>query len=66
VEKEKTMTREELARLLEQFAIVAIQTAITPMEVDDQHAIICSSIDTVVETVMFCNDRNRLSTPSIN
>jgi hypothetical protein len=64
--QEKEMTREELAHLLEQFAIVAIQAAITPMEVDDQHAIICSSIDTFVETVMFCNDRDRLSTPSIN
>ena len=60
------MTREELARLLEQFAIVAIQTAITPMAVDDQHAIIASSIDTVVETVMFCSDRNRITIPSAN
>jgi hypothetical protein len=60
------MTREELARLLEQFAIVAIQTVMTPMKVDDQHAIIASSIDTVVKTVMFCNDRNRLTIPSAN
>ena len=60
------MTREELARLLEKFAILAIQTAMTPMEVDDQHDIIASSIDTVVETVMFCTDRDRLTTPSIN
>ena len=60
------MTREELAQLLEQFAIVAIQTAIAPMAVDDQHAIIASSIDTVVETVMFCSDRNRITIPSAN
>ena len=60
------MTHQDLARLLEKFAIVAIQTVMTPMEVDDQHAIIASSIDTIVETVMFCNDRNRLVTPSIN
>ena len=60
------MTREELARLLEQFAVVAIQTAMTPMEVDDQHAIIASSIDTIVETVMFCSDKSRVANPSIN
>ena len=60
------MTGEELARLLEKFAILAIQTAMTPMEADDQHDIIASSIDTVVETVMFCTDRDRLTTPSIN
>ena len=60
------MTREDLARLLEQFAIVAIQTAITPMDVDDQHAIICRSIDTVVDTVMFCADKSRVANPSIN
>lgn len=60
------MTREELARLLEQFAIVAIQTAITDIGVDNQHAIIASSIDTIVETVMFCSDKSRVANPSIN
>lgn len=60
------MTREELARLLEQFAIVAIQTAITPIDVNDQHSIIASSIDTIVETVMFCSDKSRIANPSIN
>ena len=60
------MTREDLARLLEQFAIVAIQTAMTPMEVDDQHDIIANSIDTIVETVMFCSDKSRVANPSIN
>jgi hypothetical protein len=60
------MSREKLARLLEQFAIVAIQTAMTPMEVDDQHAIIASSIDTIVETVMFCSDKSRVTIPSLN
>jgi hypothetical protein len=60
------MTREELARLLEQFAVVAIQVATATMEPDEQHAIISSSIDTVVETVMFCSDRNRLTIPSAN
>jgi hypothetical protein len=60
------MSREKLARLLEQFAIVAIQTAITPMEADDQHAIIASSIDTIVETIMFCSDKSRVAIPSLN
>ena len=60
------MTREELARLLEQFAIVAIQTAITDIGVDNQHAIIASSIDTVVDTVMFCTNKSRVANPSIN
>lgn len=60
------MTREELARLLEQFAIVAIQTAITPISVDYQHSIIASSIDTIVETVMFCSDKSRVANPSMN
>ncbi len=60
------MTREELSDLLEKFAILAIRTTMTPMEVDDQHDIIASSIDTIVETVMFCTDRNRLTTPSQN
>ena len=60
------MTHEELARILEKFAIVVLETYKTDIGVDNQYAIIASSIDTIVETVMFCNDRNRLSTPSAN
>jgi len=60
------MTREELARLLEQFAIVTIQTSRTNLSVDYQHSIIVDSIDTIVETVMFCSDKSRVANPSIN
>jgi hypothetical protein len=60
------MTREELARLLEQFAIVVLQTAQTGLDADAQYDYIVDGIDTVVETVMFVNDRNRLTIPSAN
>ena len=60
------MTREDLAKILEQFAIVVLKTSQTDLDADSQYAVIASGIDTIVETVMFCTDRNRLSTPSVN
>jgi hypothetical protein len=61
------MIREDLSKLLEQFAICAISVSIVPeWTLDEKQKIISDSIDTVVETVMFCTDRNRVATPSIN
>jgi hypothetical protein len=61
------VTREELSKILEQFATCAISTAMVPhWTVDEQYDIICNSIDKIVTTVMIATDRNRLVTPSIN
>ena len=60
------MTHQDLARILEQFAIVVLKTSQTDMDVDSQYALITDGIDTIVQTVMFCTDRNRITTPSAN
>ena len=60
------MTREELNAILEQFAVCVIGTVMANKSSDEQYSLIYSGIDTIVETVMFCNDRNRLTTPSLN
>lgn len=60
------MTREELARILEQFAIVVLKTGQADLDVDTQYEVITGGIDTIVETVMFCTDRSRIATPSVN
>jgi hypothetical protein len=60
------MTQEDLARILEQFAVVVLKTSQTGLDPDAQYAIILDSIDTVVQAVMFCTDRGRISTPSMN
>lgn len=61
------MTSEELAKLLEHFATCIISISIVPeWTVEEKEKIIADSIDTVVETVMFCTDRNRVAVPSIN
>lgn len=61
------MTREDLAKLLEHFATCAISVSIVPeWTPDEKYEIIRDSLDTVVDTVMFCTDRNRLTTPSHN
>lgn len=60
------MTSEDLARLLEQFAVVVLQTAQTDMDVDSQYSLITCGIHEIVDTVMFCTDRNRITTPSAN
>ena len=61
------MTREELSKILEQFATCAISTSMVPYwTVEEQYDIIRNGIDAIVTTVMIANDRNRLTTPSIN
>jgi hypothetical protein len=61
------MTREDLSKLLEQFAICAISVSIVPeWTVEEKEKIITDSIDTVVETVMFCTDKKRVLCPSAN
>jgi len=61
------MTREELARLLEHFATTAISVSMVPeWTADEKYKIILDSIDTVTDTVMFCTDKSRFITPSIN
>lgn len=60
------MTHEDLAKLLEQFAVVVLQTARTDLSVDDQYSMITGSIDTIVDTVMFCVDHSRITAPSAN
>ena len=60
------MTREDLAQLLEQFAVLVLKTHMTGMDADSQYEIITGGIDTITETVMFCTDRTRLTNPSTN
>lgn len=61
------MTREDLARLLEQFATAAISVSMVPQwTTDEKYEIIRNSLDVVVETVMFRTDRTRLTNPSQN
>jgi hypothetical protein len=60
------MTRDELAKILEQFAVCVLHTSMTDMEPEEQYELISFGIDKIVETVMFVNDRNRLAIPSAN
>lgn len=60
------MTREELSKILETFAVLVIKTTISGVDPDTQYALISGGIDTITETVMFCSDRNRLTNPSAN
>ena len=59
------MTRDELAKILEQFAVCVIHTAMSDMEADDRYRIISSGIDILADTVMICNKR-KLPSPSAN
>ena len=59
------MTREDLAKLLEHFATVAISVSMVPeWTPDEKYEIIRDSLDTVTDTVMICTKRN--TSPSIN
>lgn len=61
------MTREELSKILEQFAICAIHTATNiNLDPEEQYQLIGTGIDAIVETVMMVNDRKRIVTPSAN
>ena len=61
------MTREDLSKLLEHFATTAISVSMVPeWTADEKYEMIMDSLDIVTDTVMFCTDRNRLTTPSSN
>lgn len=60
------MTREELSKILETFAVLVIKTTISGVDPDTQYELISSGIDTITETVMFVTDKNRAVQPSIN
>jgi len=61
------MTREDLSKLVEHFATVAISVSLVPeCTVTVKVKIILDSIDTVADTVMFCTERTRFTTPSHN
>lgn len=61
------MTRDDLAKLLEHFATVAISVSMVPeWTVDQKHEMIMDSLDIVADTVIFCTDRKRIVQPSVN
>lgn len=60
------MTREELSKILETFAVLVIKTTISGVDPDTQYELISGGIDTITETVMFVTDKNRAVRPSIN
>ena len=60
------MTHQDLARLLETFAVLVLKTHMTDLDAETQYQIIAGSIDNITQTVMFCADRNRITTPSTN
>ena len=59
------MTREELSKILEQFAVCVLHTSMSDMEPDEQYSLISAGIDMIAETVMICNER-KLPCPSAN
>lgn len=60
------MTREDLTKILEEFAVLVLKTGLTNIDPDQQYELISSGIDTIADTVMFCTDRSRISNPSRN
>jgi len=61
------MTREELASLLEKFATAAISVSMVPQwTTDEKYEMISTSLEVVVDTIMFCTDRTRIANPSTN
>lgn len=59
------MTRDELAKILEQFAICVLHTSMTDMEPDEQYNLIAAGIDMIADTVMICTER-KIPSPSAN
>ena len=59
------MTREELSKILEQFAVCVIHTAMTDMGPDEQYNLIAAGIDVIADTVMICTER-KIPSPSAN
>ena len=60
------MTREKLTEILETFAVLVLKTGMSDMDTNVQYSLISAGIEDIADAVMFCNDRDRLSTPSIN
>lgn len=54
------MTREDLCRVLEEFAIATIATTQTELTADEQCYMISSHIETLADTVMVCSKRDAL------
>jgi hypothetical protein len=65
LEKEKVMTRDELAKILETFACCVLSTAQSDLSVDAQHELITFGIDNIADTVMLFVERP-VPTPSAN
>jgi hypothetical protein len=59
------MTRNELAKILEQFAVCVLHTSMTDMEPDEQYNLIAAGIDMIADTVMICTER-KIPSPSAN
>lgn len=60
------MTREELSKILETFAVIVLKTGMADIDPDIQYDLISAGIEDIADIVMFCNDRNRLTVPSTN
>lgn len=60
------MTREELSKILETFAVLVIKTTISGADPDYQYELISSGIEKITDTVMFVTDKSRAVLPSIN
>lgn len=61
------MTREELSKILEQFAVCVLHTVMVPdWTPEQQNNMIMTGIDAIVDTVMMVNDRERIVSPSAN
>ena len=60
------MTREELAKILEQYTVCVISTIMSNMEPEEQEVWIRKGIDAIADTVMLVNDRKRITRPSAN
>jgi hypothetical protein len=54
------MTREELCKILETFAVAVSQTVISDLDVDSQYALITQGIDNIADSVMICAKRDAL------
>lgn len=54
------MTREELCRILETFAIAVSQTVVSDLDVDSQYTLITQGIDNIADSVMICTKRDAL------
>lgn len=58
------MTREELTKILETFAVLVLKTSMADIDTDLQYELISGGIDNIADTVMLCTKRN--ANPSLN